>query len=102
VNTHESHLVAFYDDGTGLRYATDQTLPECRISVLQVACSCGWRSQRLRAPDGTVWRPFAVTLPPNAREGAYSEAGQPTFGDHAQALWAEHCSSPLLREIVPE
>lgn len=33
-----------------------------KVSAVQMACSCGWRSALLRAPLGTVWHPCMVFL----------------------------------------
>jgi len=32
------------------------------LRVIQVGCSCGWRSERLEAPIGTGWRHAAVEV----------------------------------------
>lgn len=99
---HEGGLVGVIEERGHLRelsYPGDSEIPPQHVTVVQVGCSCGWRSQRLRAPTGTLWHPFSVTLP--ERERASASPGLPTFEDRAAALWEEHCSSPLLRAVVP-
>ena len=59
-------------------------VPTRRVKVdhVQVACECGWRSQRLLAPLGTEWIPNLVLL------------GEPGGGeqndDAAYAIWRRH------------
>jgi hypothetical protein len=58
---HEGYVVAVVASGPEfreLRYPHDTASQPVR--VIQVACSCGWRSQRLEAPPGTRYEPFVV------------------------------------------
>lgn len=76
-------LRSWYRELTGLvRDAEAQRMYDgARISIVQVACECGWRSMRLQAPAGTTWRPLSVRLP------AYDEEA---FEDFAAGLWSAH------------
>ena len=47
------------------------------VAVFQVACECGWRSRRFRAPSAR-WYPCSLEL--------YDER----LEEAAQALWGEH------------
>lgn len=48
-----------------------------KIKLVQVACDCGWRSSRIRAPLSTEWMPYTVIA-------------DEWFEDIARALWKEH------------
>ncbi len=50
------------------------------IRYVKAACSCGWRSPLLHAPDGTSWMPSIVCAPP-------------WFEDAARALWLAHANA---------
>lgn len=48
------------------------------VAVFQVACECGWRSRRYRAPVGARWLPHHLYL------------GDDQLEDEARLLWKEH------------
>lgn len=64
-----------HDEETARRY------DGARITTVQVACDCGWRSMRLSAPLGTTWRPHIVLLPALDEEA---------FEALAHELWDAH------------
>lgn len=53
------------DVGADFDHASDDPAQRARRDVahVQVACECGWRSERLLAPLGTYWAPCCVMLP---------------------------------------
>ena len=100
---HEGYPVALEQrTGSGLDsdwvqvcYPDDTRRP---IKVVQMGCSCGWRSARYRAPHGSDWSPFIVSFP--------FPIG-PEFEDELAELWREHiraekarATSSLTRRIV--
>lgn len=52
------------------------------VRHVQVACDCGWRSQRLLAPLGTYWAPCCTELP--------APLGALDYEDAAWRLWRTH------------
>lgn len=51
------------------------------VPAVQVACECGWRSMRVAAPRGTMWRPHCVVVLPSEEEA---------FEALALELWTAH------------
>lgn len=89
--THEGYLVAIVTDTGGHflgamtgRAAELGSPDDCTFNVRAVfvrrakaACSCGWRSPLLVAPNGTSWSPSTVDAPR-------------WFEDAAKRLWVAH------------
>lgn len=95
IEGHEGHLVgivdqhSLFDDGVAIDPALEQYPHErelrypkddfdCLVREVRVACECGWRSPKLRAPLGTKWRPWCLTVPSDEAE------------DVARELWKQH------------
>ncbi len=51
--------------GADFDHASDDPSQRARRNVdyVQVACDCGWRSERMFAPLGTYWAPCCTELP---------------------------------------
>ena len=60
------------------------------LTHVQVACDCGWRSQRIAAPTGTRYVPFSVVL-----SGWHEER----FEEAARTLWNAHLASQWNAEL---
>jgi hypothetical protein len=83
---HEGYVVALveemrpggYSRWVELAYPDELAKRVVPVRMIQVGCECGWRSRRFRAPSGTTWSPFSVTL-----EDKEAEA-------EACALWERH------------
>lgn len=84
-SSHYRELRANVDERIGDR--------EIEVRVVQAACECGWRSQRLRAPLGTTWAPSIVMLPKHEQDGAAASPTRKPFETMACELWSEHCQS---------
>lgn len=88
--THEGYLVGLVpDEAHGVfvghiqgRWRELSGRDEITTSVefVQVACSCGWRSPLLRAPDGTQFMPSSVMAPK-------------AFEDDCAQLWDLHVAA---------
>lgn len=57
-----------------------------RVEAVQAGCDCGWRSERLSAPLGTIWTPYIVSFPRVVEEQA---------DDAIRALWLEHMATAI-------
>lgn len=92
IQGHEGYVVGLIEDGasTGrfreLRYPADDF--RSRVSKVQVACECGWRSTRLTAPLRAEWVPFSIVLNDDAAD------------DTAHALWVEHMSNVTAADAL--
>lgn len=62
----------------------DGETTERQVRVVQVGCSCGWRSSYLSPPRGTVWFPYCVSTPSDA------------FEDEVRRIWNEHHMNALI------
>lgn len=71
---HEGYLVAVEKVDGQWREITpsDEHRGEFEVSHVQVACECGWRSERLVAPLGTTWAPCSVMTTSEVDDVAYS------------------------------
>lgn len=47
------------------------------VFIVQVACTCGWRSPHMRAPSNTMWVPYCVLIASDAE-------------DRGRMMWEEH------------
>jgi hypothetical protein len=54
------------------------------VSVVQIACDCGWRSARLRAPAGTTWYPNTVELADGAAAFRFEAQCRELWRNHTQ------------------
>ncbi len=91
---HEGYVVGIeqFNDGrwrelsNGYDEAHARVEGGIRITHLQVACDCGWRSPRLVAPLHTRWHPFYVEF--------YDEH----YEEQAANIWDEHIEQWKDRE----
>lgn len=70
------------------------------LRAVQVGCSCGWRSQRLRAPYGTTWNQM-VQLPRHEcemYETSHALERKP-FETSCRELWREHALSATQADL---
>lgn len=84
---HEGYVLGLRDDGEGDWHALtrDDEYPERRLKMVQVACECGWRSQRLHAPHRAEWYPCIVEFHDEGAE------------ELARRLWHEHMDCPSTK-----
>lgn len=52
------------------------------LSVVQLGCTCGWRSERLEAPTSACWRGYVDALP--------------WFQEQCRNLWAAHAKGTVF------
>lgn len=75
IDEHEGYLVGVVKDDWQWRELGVEDAVNPRfdgpISWMQIACSCGWRSQRLVAPLGTEWFPCTVMMRSDAEHDAF-------------------------------
>ena len=91
---HEGYLVAVEKIDGDWREITpgDAHRGEFHVSHVQVACSCGWRSERLVAPLGTTWAPCSVFT-----DGATDDLAYGIWADEHRNGVAERSRHKLLR-----
>lgn len=90
-------LIADRDERTGNAYWHELQYPDGRggevppllVLCVQVACECGWRSPRIRAPRGVVWSPWNVTI------------ASPLQEEQMRELWRSHLANSSELAIVP-
>lgn len=82
LRSHEGHVAALVADPDATGGWRDLTAgdPEQSVSYVQVVCSCGWRTPRLHAPLGTMWRPCTVEF--DCFYDEYEDAGYQLWADH--------------------
>jgi hypothetical protein len=84
------------------------------VELVQVGCSCGWRSARFRAPPGARWS--STTLLPKELPAGFLEMPRGNlpatvvlarafeqihrFEDQALALWRDHTRHHILGELA--
>lgn len=66
-----------------------------KLTHVQVACECGWRSPRFLAPLGTEWHPSTVELPGWDERTEEQAAG--IWGKHADECAGVEVDCLLLR-----
>lgn len=71
IDDHEGYLVGVIKDGVWRDLWIDDHAHGGPLMYMQIACSCGWRSQRLVAPVGTEWFPCAVFMRSDDEYDAY-------------------------------
>lgn len=90
---HEGFIVAVekVDDRWREITPADAHRGEIDVSHVQVACDCGWRSQRLVAPIGTTWAPCSVFTDAATDDLAYG-----IWADEHRNALTERSSNRLL------
>lgn len=68
------------------------------VSHVQMACDCGWRSQRMLAPLGTTWSPCTVFLP-TWHHGDLDDASYRLWAQHIGTLTAQSASLGQLAHV---
>lgn len=99
---HEGYLVGLRTITTeggsvgfrALESEDDDGRQELPLRIVQVGCDCGWRSQRLRAPFGTMWSGLVVL--PRAEQERETAAGSIPFEIVCRDLWREHAIGSTL------
>lgn len=95
---HEGYIVAVVrDDGRWreLRLG-DKARSDSFGMRLQVACECGWRSQRMVPPLGTEWSPCLVMFRSIDGE-AFEDAGGEIWSAHMDQVTADSSSALVAR-----
>lgn len=101
---HEGYLLAVRAGTNELGSVTFRQLDDddakdgpVQVRIVQIGCDCGWRSQRLRAPQGTTWDGI-VLIPCGAQEA------ESTFEARCRELWREHAFGATVtgREVVDD
>ena len=71
IDDHEGYLVGVIKDDWSWRELGPNDTGTHKLQWVQIACSCGWRSQRLWAPIGAEWSPCCVFLDSDAEYDAF-------------------------------
>ncbi len=81
---HEGYVVGLVplcdDRWRELRYPNDK-ITVLHLKRVQVACTCGWRSQVLHAPIGTRFDPYCVSF------------SDERYDDDASRMWDHHVTN---------
>lgn len=64
---------------------------EIPLTWVQVACDCGWRTQRLVAPVGTTWAPCSVNI--GGLGDAMTASQRDDWEEAGRALWTAHMAT---------
>lgn len=62
------------------------------VRHVQVACVCGWRSERFDAPPGTEWLPATTFFPTYMGDGSFWE-------DVCWDIWLREHAEPMIADL---
>lgn len=91
---HEGYAVALtQDDGWRWRELGSDDTGTHAVKWMQIGCSCGWRSPRMLAPQGTDWSPCCIFLPGSGEDPEHWE-------DVARLFWLDHMAGDLNPSMI--